>query len=135
MWSTVEEVSFEWSHMFFINITIFLPGSQWSYGFFWFLNLKWFPTSYWHHDSSSVSCFCGSCSPQSLVHVLVEDHKTKENLTCTRTRIIGRVMRNTNHENQENQAWQRATKQRKLRELESHKYQREAREEPECWSK
>ena len=117
MWSTVEEVSFEWSHMFFINITIFLPGSQWSHGFFWFLNLKWFATSYWHHDSS-VSCFCGSCSPQSLVHVLVEDHKTKENLTCTRTRIIGRVMRNTNHEK-------------------SHKYQRlkEAREEPECWSK
>ena len=77
--STVEEVSFEWSHMFFINIIIFLPGSQWSYGFFWFLNLKWFPTSYWHHDSS-VSCFCGSCSPQRLVHVLtVEDLKTQEN--------------------------------------------------------
>ena len=56
----------------------FLPGSQWSYGFFWFLNLKWFPTSYWHHHSL-VSCFCGSCSPQRLVHVLVEDHKTQEN--------------------------------------------------------
>ena len=76
--STVEEVSFEWSHMFFIGIIIFLPGSQWSHGFFWFLNLKWFATSYWHHDSL-VSCFCGSCSPQRLVHVLVEDHKTQEN--------------------------------------------------------
>ena len=54
-------------------------GSQWSYGFFWFLNLKWFPTSYWHHDSL-VSCFCGSCSPQRLVHVLaVEELKTQEN--------------------------------------------------------
>ena len=58
--------------------SFFLPGSQWSHGFFWFLNLKWFATSYWHHDSL-VSCFCGSCSPQRLVHVLVEDHKTEEN--------------------------------------------------------
>ena len=54
-------------------------GSQlWSHGFFLFLNLKRFPTSYWHHDSP-VSCFCGSFSPQRLVHVLVEDLKTQEN--------------------------------------------------------
>ena len=42
------------------------------------LEFKMVPTSYWHHDSP-VSCFCGSCSPQRLVHVLVEDHKTQEN--------------------------------------------------------
>ena len=64
---------------FFSSVSsFFLPGSEWSYGFSWFLNLKWFPTSYWHHDSL-VSCFCSSCSPQRLVHVLVEDHKTEEN--------------------------------------------------------
>ena len=61
---------FHWYHHSF--------RSQWSYGFFWLLNLKWFPTTYWHRDSS-VSCFCGSCSPQRLVHVLVEDLKTQEN--------------------------------------------------------
>ena len=42
------------------------------------LEFKMVPTSYSHH-ASSVSCFCGSCSPQRLVHVLVEDHKTEEN--------------------------------------------------------
>ena len=36
----------------------------------YFLLASWF---------SLVSCFCGSCSPQRLVHVLVEDHKTQEN--------------------------------------------------------
>ena len=102
------------------------------------LEFKMVPTSYSHH-ASSVSCFCGSCSPQRLVHVLVEDHKTQENyMYKNQDNRKSHEKINTNHENQENQAKQRATEQSlKLRELESHKYQRleEAREEPECWSK
>ena len=66
---------YSWRGLFWMVTQVFhqfhhFLGSQWSYRFFWFWNLKCFPTFYWHPDSS-VPCFCGSCSPQRLVHVVV----------------------------------------------------------------
>ena len=78
---------YSWRGLFWMVTQVFhqfhhFLGSQWSYRFFWFWNLKCFPTFYWHPDSS-VPCFCGSCSPQRLVHVVVEveNLKTQENYT------------------------------------------------------
>ena len=76
--STVEEVSFEWSQMFFIGITFFFWVSM---VLIWVLLILEFKIVSYFLLVSWFWIICGSCtcSPQRLVHVHVEDLKTQEN--------------------------------------------------------